>query len=64
MQARKDPKTLKQKKLDAVVITGERAKEFSRDGILEAVAKFVACDDQVSDGRVSIDNTKPAVNSH
>ena len=64
MQAGKDPKTSKQKKLDAVVIRGEHAKEFSRDGILEAVAKFVTCDDQVSDNRVSVDNTKPAVNSH
>lgn len=38
----------KQSTLDGIVITVARPTEFSRDGILEAVAKFVACDDQVS----------------
>ena len=45
----KDPKILEQKKLDGVVVKREHVKEFSRDRILDAVAKFVACDDQVGD---------------
>jgi hypothetical protein len=49
IKAGKDPKAQVQKKLDGVVIKRERVKEFSRNGILEAVAKFVACDDQVCD---------------
>jgi hypothetical protein len=38
----------KQSTLDGIVTTVMRPTEFSRDGLLEAVAKFVACDDQVS----------------
>ena len=38
----------KQSTLDGIVTTVAPLKEFSRDGLLEAVAKFVACDDQVS----------------
>ena len=40
-------KPSKQLKLDGV-FKGKRPTEFSKEGILEAVAKFVACDDQVS----------------
>jgi hypothetical protein len=45
-EAAKKPK--KQTNLDGIVIKEQRPAEFSRDSILEAVAKFVACDDQVS----------------
>ena len=45
IKAGKDLKTQVQMKLDGVVIKQEHIKEFSHDGILEAVAKFVACDD-------------------
>jgi hypothetical protein len=45
-EASKSPK--KQGKLDGIVIKEKRAAEFSREGILEAVAKLIACDDQVS----------------
>jgi len=38
----------KQVKLDGIFCEEKRPTEFSQDGILEAVAKFVACDDQVS----------------
>jgi hypothetical protein len=38
----------KQTKLDDMVIKEKRPAEFSREGILEAVAKLIACDDQVS----------------
>jgi hypothetical protein len=38
----------KQTKLDNMVIKEKRPAEFSREGILEAVAKLIACDDQVS----------------
>jgi hypothetical protein len=37
----------KQLKLDGV-FKGKRLTEFWQEGILESVAKFVACDDQVS----------------
>jgi len=43
-------KPSKQLKLDGV-FKGKRPTEFSQEGILEAVAKFVACDDQVSQER-------------
>jgi hypothetical protein len=45
-EAAKMPK--KQTKLDNMVIKEKRPAEFSREGILEAVAKLIACDDQVS----------------
>ena len=47
-EAAKKPKT--QKNLDGIVIKGKRPAEFTREGILEAVAKLIACDDQVSKG--------------
>lgn len=43
----KKPKK-KQTNLDGIVIKESRPAEFTRDGILEAVAKLIACDDQVS----------------
>lgn len=49
IMAGKDPKILEQKKLDGVVVKRERVKEFSCDHMLDAVAKFVTCDDQVGD---------------
>ena len=45
-EAAKKPR--KQMNLDGIVIKEKRPADFSRDGILEAVAKFIACDDQVS----------------
>jgi hypothetical protein len=45
-EAVKQPK--KQMKLDGIVVKGKRPTDFSREGILEAVAKLIACDDQVS----------------
>jgi hypothetical protein len=36
-----------QQKLDGIVQKASQPAEFSREGILEAVAKFVVCDDQV-----------------
>jgi hypothetical protein len=43
----KKPKK-KQTNLDAIVVKEKRATDFSREGILEAVAKLIACDDQVN----------------
>ena len=45
-EAGKKPKM--QTNLDGIVIKEKRPAEFSREGILEAVAKLIACDDQVS----------------
>jgi hypothetical protein len=45
-EAAKKPKT--QTNLDDIVIKETRPAEFSRERILEAVAKLIACDDQVS----------------
>jgi hypothetical protein len=45
-EAAKQPK--KQMKLDGIVVKEKRPTDFSREGILEAVAKLIACDDQVS----------------
>jgi hypothetical protein len=45
-EAAKKPK--KQTNLDSIVIKEKRPTEFSRDRILEAVAKLITCDDQVS----------------
>lgn len=45
-EAAKKPKT--QTNLDGIVIKETRPAEFSREGILEAVAKLITCDDQVS----------------
>jgi hypothetical protein len=36
-----------QTKLDGVFEKQKMPSEFSREGVLEAVARFVACDDQV-----------------
>jgi hypothetical protein len=44
-EAAKKPK--KQTNLDGIVTMEKRPADFSRDGILEAVAKLIACDDQV-----------------
>lgn len=41
-------KTKKQTTLDGIVFKESRPAEFTRDGILESVAKLIACDDQVS----------------
>ena len=45
-EAAKKPKA--QTNLDGIIIKEKRPAEFSREGILEAVAKFITCDDQVS----------------
>ena len=45
-EAAKKPKM--QTNLDGIVIKVKRPVEFSREGILEAVAKLITCDDQVS----------------
>ena len=45
-EAMKSPK--KQTTLDLIVTKGKHPAEFSREGVLEAVAKFIACNDQVS----------------
>ena len=45
-EAVKKPK--KQTNLDGIVIKEKRPADFTQDRILEAVAKFIACDDQVS----------------
>jgi hypothetical protein len=45
-EAAQKPKT--QTNLDGIVIKEKRPAEFSREGILEAVAKLITCDDQVS----------------
>ncbi|KAF8224226.1 hypothetical protein L208DRAFT_1076244, partial [Tricholoma matsutake] len=39
-------KKKKQSTLEGIVITGPRPMVFTRDGLLDAVAKFMACDDQ------------------
>ena len=39
------PKGKQQVKLDGML--EKKQQEFTREGVIEAVAKFVACDDQV-----------------
>lgn len=46
MQAEK-LKGKKQVKIDEILERSTRPKEFNREGVLQAVAQFVACDDQV-----------------
>jgi hypothetical protein len=38
----------RQSTLDTVVVKEKKAEDFSRSRILQEIAKFVACDDQVS----------------
>lgn len=48
MQAEKnEPKGKKQGLIDNMLEKAKAPQEFTRDGVIEAVAKFVACDDQV-----------------
>jgi len=44
-EAKKNPKVMQQGKLDGVIKTIKSPLEFTREGVLHAVAKFVACDD-------------------
>ena len=37
----------KQKKIDSILVKSTGPREFTREGVLHAVAQFVACDDQV-----------------
>ena len=48
MQEVKNGNTMTQLKLDEVVVKMQEPKEFTREGILHAISKFVACNDQVS----------------
>jgi len=47
-EAAKETTKKPQTNLDGIVIKAKRPAEFTRDRILEAVAKLIACDDQVS----------------
>jgi hypothetical protein len=38
----------RQSTLDTVVVKEKKAEDFSHSGILQEIAKFIACDDQVS----------------
>jgi hypothetical protein len=46
-EARKNPKAMQQGKLDGAFKATKGPVEFTREGVLHAVAQFVACDDQV-----------------
>jgi hypothetical protein len=46
-EAKNKPKAMQQGKLDRVFETLKSPVEFTREGVLHAVAKFIACDDQV-----------------
>ena len=48
MQKVKNGNTMTQLKLNEVVVKMQEPKEFMQEGILHAVSKFVACNDQVS----------------
>jgi hypothetical protein len=41
----------KQSTLDGVVTTVSNLTQFTQEGLLDAIAKFVACDDQVSNAQ-------------
>jgi hypothetical protein len=46
-EAKKNPKAMQQQKLDGAFKAIKAPAEFTREGVLHAVALFVACDDQV-----------------
>jgi hypothetical protein len=46
-EAKKNPKAMQQRKLDGAFKAIKAPAEFTREGVLHAVARFVACDDQV-----------------
>ena len=46
-EAKKNPKAIQQGKLDGTFKATKGPGDFSREGVLQAVARFVACDDQV-----------------
>src|SRR5258708_955657 len=46
-EAKKNPKAAQQGKLDGAFKPIKGPAEFTREGVLHAVARFVACDDQV-----------------
>jgi hypothetical protein len=48
----------KQSTLDGAVAMVSRPTQFTRDGLLGTVAKFVACDDQVSRARRRVFHSK------
>jgi hypothetical protein len=46
-------KPTKQTKLDGIILKEARPADFSKERILEAVAKLIACDDQVNQIKIS-----------
>ena len=46
-EAKKNPKAMQQGNLDGAFKAIKGPVEFTREGVLQAVARFVACDDQV-----------------
>jgi hypothetical protein len=51
-EEKRNPKAKRQGKLDGTFEDVDRPVQYTREGVLDAVAKFVACDDQVSDLRI------------
>jgi hypothetical protein len=47
-ELKRNPNAKQQGKLDGVFEKEVKPQEFTREGVLDAVGKFVACDDQVS----------------
>jgi DNA-binding LacI/PurR family transcriptional regulator len=45
--AKRNPKAMQQGKLDGAFKAIKESAEFTREGVLHAVTRFVACDDQV-----------------
>ena len=56
-------KAKKQTSLDGIITKESRPAEFTRDRILEAVAKLIACDDQVSQNVKLCEEIAEGVNS-
>jgi len=46
-EAKKNPKVMQQRKLDGAFKAIKAPAEFTREGVLHAVAQFIACDNQV-----------------
>jgi hypothetical protein len=63
VKARQEVKKLRnstQQSLDGMFQKSQKSKEYSRENVLHAVARFVVCDDQVSDYRtlLQVDNAE------
>jgi hypothetical protein len=56
-ELKRNPNAKSQGKLDGVFETLDKPLEFTREAVIDAVGKFVACDDQVCSRMVNANDT-------